>query len=563
MKTRIRSCAVLFLACIISSLSAQPGTHFLEAEDGTLTSVSVMNTNPGFSGKGYVSNITSDNSSIVFNFESNEGLFNLILGYATPNGSKGCEIVLNGTTITAMLPNVGKTFSTNSLGKVELTEGQNSLVIKRGWGWYDLDYIMLQPATAALLKTVPDSLIDASASSETRSLFRFLLYNYGKKILSGQQEESDINYIKNITGKTPAVGHFDFMDYSPSRIQFGANPAGNAEKMINWSKRTNGLVSISWHWNAPTDLINEEPDKLWWSGFYTRATTFDIQATLADTSSERYHLLLRDMDAIAVQLKKFQNEGIPVLWRPLHEASGTWFWWGAKGHEAYIKLWRLMVSRFRDYHQIHNLIWVYTTGDPQWYPGDDWVDIVSHDIYTSKGSPMSAQWEETFNQFNGKKIVTLSESGTLPVMDKVTKYGTWWSYFSLWTGDFIRSYPHNDVREAYSHSLVINAEDLPDWKNFIVSTEQHDFLPSSINVSFYPNPFNPVTTLKIVLKESSNISIEVFSVLGKSVMKMEKNGLSLGENYIRLDAGELNSGVYLVKITANSEVFVRKITLLK
>ena len=77
MKTRIRSCAVLFLACIISSLSAQPGTHFLEAEDGTLTSVSVMNTNPGFSGKGYVSNITSDNSSIVFNFESNEGLFKM------------------------------------------------------------------------------------------------------------------------------------------------------------------------------------------------------------------------------------------------------------------------------------------------------------------------------------------------------------------------------------------------------------------------------------------------------------------------------------------------------
>jgi mannan endo-1,4-beta-mannosidase len=176
---------------------------------------------------------------------------------------------------------------------------------------------------------------------------------------------------------------------------------------------------------------------------------------------------------------------------------------------------------------------------------------------------MSAQWEETFNQFNGKKIVTLSESGTLPVMDKVTKYGTWWSYFSLWTGDFIRSYPQDDVREAYLHSLVINAEDLPDWKNFIVSTEQSDFLPSSINVSFYPNPFNPITTLKIFLKTSTSISIELFSVLGKSVMKMEKHGLSLGENYIRLDAGELNSGVYLVKITANAEVFVKKITLLK
>ena len=41
------------------------------------------------------------------------------------------------------------------------------------------------------------------------------------------------------------------------------------------------------------------------------------------------------MDAIALQLKKVASNNIPVLWRPLHEAAGGWFWWGAKGAEPF------------------------------------------------------------------------------------------------------------------------------------------------------------------------------------------------------------------------------------
>ena len=68
-----------------------------------------------------------------------------------------------------------------------------------------------------------------------------------------------------------------------------------------------------------------------------------------------------------------------MLWRPLHEASGGWFWWGAHGPDPFKQLWELMFRRFTEVHELHNLIWVYTadpTAHHDWYPGDDMVDVV-------------------------------------------------------------------------------------------------------------------------------------------------------------------------------------------
>jgi len=539
---------------------AQP--YLLEAESGKLTSVQKSTTNPGFSGTGYVTGLTSDGSRIELTFSATAGLFSAFLGFATPGGAKGYEVEINGIKSSGMLPETGKTFSKAGMGKVELKTGDNTVVVKKGWGWFDVDYVLFETATIPELLPVPDTLIDGQASSQTRSLHRFLRAHYGKKILSGQQDEGDLDYVKSVTGKTPAVGHFDFMDYSPSRIQFGANPNGNTEKMIAWAKRTNGLVSISWHWNAPTDLINLPPDKLWWSGFYTRATTFDIKAVLADPGGSRYQLLLRDMDAIAVQLKKFQAAGIPVLWRPLHEAAGGWFWWGAKGSQPFIELWRLMVSRLRDHHGIHNLIWVYTTGDQSWYPGDEFVDIVSHDIYTDKGSPMSGQWDETFVHFNGKKLVTLSESGTLPVPAKIPAYGTWWSYFSLWSGDFIRKIPISEVKAVYSHPLIMNAEDLPDWKNYS-SVELPPSVPSEIRLKNYPNPFNPGTKLVISSPTSQDLKVTISDILGRTIQEMGLKRFAAGENEVILNGSSWSSGLYFVRVEGGTSTAIQKIILMR
>ena len=109
---------------------------------------------------------------------------------------------------------------------------------------------------------------------------------------------------------------------------------------------------------------------------------------------------------------------MPVIWRPLHEAQGGWFWWGAHGAENFKELWNLMYDRLTNHHGLHNLIWEFTSigvnGDEdEWYPGDDEVDIVGLDIYTQPTDNMSGQWTDAFDAYNGRKMIALSETDTV------------------------------------------------------------------------------------------------------------------------------------------------------
>jgi mannan endo-1,4-beta-mannosidase len=83
-----------------------------------------------------------------------------------------------------------------------------------------------------------------------------------------------------------------------------------------------------------------------YKAFYTKDTNFNFSYALANPSSEQHGKMLRDLDAIAAQLLKTKALDLPVLWRPLHEAWGGWFWWGAHGPDAFKQLWKLMFERF-------------------------------------------------------------------------------------------------------------------------------------------------------------------------------------------------------------------------
>ncbi len=220
------------------------------------------------------------------------------------------------------------------------------------------------------------------------------------------------------------------------------------------------MLGFCWHWNAPTNLLNTTSEP-WWSGFYTAATTFDVAAALANTNSVEYSLILRDIDAIAVQLKKVSSNNIPVLWRPLHEASGGWFWWGAKGPGPFQALWRLLFNRLTTYHNLHNLIWVLSNEDPNWYPGNDVVDIVGVDAYPSDpGDALSPNWQALKSQFDGVKLLALTEFGGVPDIERMQFFGVYWSYFSCWSGSFIETAPPATMTRIYQSPDVISLESL-------------------------------------------------------------------------------------------------------
>lgn len=223
--------------------------------------------------------------------------------------------------------------------------------------------------------------MNPDANADAVQLYDYLLSIYGSNILSGQQDLSWAEWVAEQTGKTPALVSVDLMDYSPSRVEYQGDIATTVEDAIEFAER-GGIVSVLWHWNAPVGLYDTE-EQPWWSGFYTEATDFNVATALADTTNANYTLLIRDIDAIAEELLRLQDAGVPVLWRPLHEAEGGWFWWGAQGAEPAKELWELMYDRLTNHHGLNNLIWVWNSIAADWYPNPDTVDILSADVYAT------------------------------------------------------------------------------------------------------------------------------------------------------------------------------------
>jgi mannan endo-1,4-beta-mannosidase len=194
---------------------------------------------------------------------------------------------------------------------------------------------------------------------------------------------------------------------------------------------------------------------------------------------EGHDLLVADMDAIAKELTKLKEKDIPVLWRPLHEASGGWFWWGNCSAESYIKLYREMYEKFTKEYELHNLIWVWNGQSKSWYPGDDVVDLMGDDIYPGKHKYSSQQ--SKFNNLkkttDTKMIVAMTENGCLFDPDKAVEDDAMWSYFGTWGGEFVtdsdtlnvysETYTEQDMLvKVYNHERVITRDELPDLKTY-------------------------------------------------------------------------------------------------
>ncbi len=438
----------------------------VEAESGVMAGTRVSQDRIGYSGTGYVTGFVANGAHVTLHVRAKAGLYHVRLGYSTPSGPKGFGIRINGIETSGMLEDIGSRFGSHDAGKAELRDGDNEVVIQRGWGYWDCDYIEFSTAKPPhSLRTLGAAPVDREAFAPARSLLKRLVSSYGKATLSGQYNEEDSATIERVTGQTPAIYGGDLIDYSPSRTERGANPGQTVEKMIARAK-AGQIVTVSWHWNAPSHLIdmalkgpNGEIDAHWYKGFYSNATTFDFAAALDHPESAEYQETLRDLDAIALQLKKFQKAGVAVLWRPLHEAEGKWFWWGAKGAGPFKRLWRLMFERFTQVQGLHNLLWVYSSGtDPAWYPGDDVVDVVGIDAYPADPrDPLSELWDRLLASFDGRKLLAISEFGKVPDVARMQRFGIRWSYFVSWPSDLAHSVPAETLRRLYDRSVVSNA----------------------------------------------------------------------------------------------------------
>ncbi len=444
-----------------------------EAENGVRAgTLKVESLLSGYSGKGYMAAFNNSNDKLVFSVINDlAGDYNLYLSYATlSTGAGSCTIKINNAvTVTLDLPVTGNGFAELKFARSALWQNLNTVTITPGnLKKIAIDYLRIEPVSNGVVSA---NLVTKNPSREATNLYNYLKQSYGNRIHSGAtaitSSLDEENWIFQQTGKYPALAGFDFMNHN--RNYSWEKKDDLVKNAIYWWSQ-NGMVNCHWHWRDPLK-INDAFYSMATS--YNERTNFDV-SKIADTLSVEYKAMIMDIDTVANYLRRLRDAKVPVLWRPLHESSGKWFWWGYKGADATKKLWKVMFNRLVNYHKLNNLIWIWTSDtkpdDLDWYPGDEYVDILSMDIYPANGDFGSQV--TSFNQlktdFEGRKLITLSENGSIPDPDNLVKDKAGWLWFMPWYGDYTRKSTINPItqwQKIMNHSYVITRDEMPDLKN--------------------------------------------------------------------------------------------------
>lgn len=447
---------ILGTAAAALPLPAEETAWLYEAETGTLVGQTrIVHENPDGTGRTWVGGFLQAGDALEFTVDvPAEGFYQLELCYRC-DSAKRVPVLVNGAMMGSRLLPATTGFETRGYGRIPLVAGQNILRIDTDWGYADIDYLRLTPAVSPAAFQLSATPVTPGASPEAQALFARLTRKFGGRTFAGQHEArpeapSRLGQVRRLADEAePALLGLDFIFYSP----IWDRPDGVTETALDWVRRRRGIVTLSWHWLAPIG-----PSLQVWDSFSTGKTTFDASLVFDETSAE-HRAVLRDLDRIAGELKTLRDARVPVLWRPLHEAEGRWFWWGARGPETARRLYRLMFDRFTRVHRLDNLLWVWTTTDDDgaldWYPGDDCVDIVAADLYYPPGS--RGDFFTTFDRlrelYNGRKPIALGECGVIPELTARAP----WLWFLVWDDHIARPEfnPPGSVRRAYRDSRVV------------------------------------------------------------------------------------------------------------
>jgi mannan endo-1,4-beta-mannosidase len=329
----------------------------------------------------------------------------------------------------------------------------------------------------AIAVSVATSPCTSNPTAAATKMYNFLVSKYTKKMIAGvmttqgqvQDNFAELNWVKSAAGKFPALGGWDFLHMTGKNTEWYT---GNAnlktqvtDSALAWYKR-GGLPILCWHWRDPSKqtIAFYSP-----TGSGGEKTTFDCaKAVISGTAENK--AVMTDLAFIGDQLKILKDAGIAVLWRPLHEASGKWFWWGYAGPEPFKKLWKIEFDYFVKTRGLNNMIWVFTAdqnptaGD--WYPGDDMVDCIGVDIYEEgKEHPVEdAAWNSLKKIFGDKKILCYSECGHAPDPDQAQKLAPW-SWFMTWYGHYTQGGYNTAAwwKTALANSFIITLDQMPGW----------------------------------------------------------------------------------------------------
>jgi mannan endo-1,4-beta-mannosidase len=558
-----------------------------EAEDAIVDENSIVKVaDAGASGGVYIS---MKEGSLAFKMNvASAGYYTLWTQYKQPNDKNGKiqNLSVNGTERGQISFPYTETFALlKASAKIKLSQGENTVSITKSWGWVDIDFAEITPYVETPF-SISASLVNPNASVNAKKVYGFLLENFQKKIISGvmtntvmqtdgkytpntYENQVELAWILEKSGKLPALVGLDFM-HSTGKGADGEWYKGYTKATIGLARdvyRKGGIPAYCWHWKDP--LKNVETFYSPSSG-NSPTTSFNLKNAFTDTNtcatfntgSPEYRAIIADIDTVSMYLKSLADSGVAVLWRPLHEASGKWFWWGYQGAKPCVSLYRLLFDRMTNYHKLNNLIWVWTTdeaGDAlDWYPGDDYVDIVGRDYYyyprVANHGSLVASFEKVKDIYKGKKLIALSENGSVPHPDSLKGDKAGWSYFMPWYGDYtMDGWAHDNTADDWkaimNNEYVITLDKMPGWSEYTVGS----CIPLR-NIATKRSIVNVANGKLFIRTNADGCLVELFNVQGKKIMHHTIN-LSAS-----LDIRGLTAGTYFVKVSiSNTRIISDKI----
>lgn len=359
--------------------------------------------------------------------------------------------------------------------------------------------IALTLATTALVACGPGQKQSNFSSSsmrttETENLLANLKKVSSKGIMFGHHD--DTNYgigwdgeegrsdVKSVCGDYPAVISFDL-----GHIELGDTvsldnvPFSKIRQEILSQYKRGGMSSLSWHLRNP----------LTGGDSWDVSDTTVVKSVLSGGSNhEKFTGWVSKVSAFINSLQTEDGVKVPVLFRPWHEHTGSWFWWGEKlcTPEEYKALWQMTVDILRE-DGVNNALYAYSPGsEPQdtvqylnRYPGDELVDVIGFDTYQFDRDSYIANLEKSLAIIDsiGKvhnKIIAITETGYEGIPDS-----KWWTgtllpaiekypiaYVLVWRNarervtHFYAPYPGqisaDDFAEFYKHPKTLFAADV-------------------------------------------------------------------------------------------------------
>lgn len=590
------ACLLMFLLTA-TTVQASSALCSMECENAQLTTDLIVTTSiygqakPGYSGNGFV--WMQNSGTLTFEVSVPEtGMYSISTRYMQELSSDGRlqYLSINGANKGSFMLPYTTEWKDFSFGIHKLSKGSNTIQIKAGWGFAYFDTLTVDYAQLDSLEVQP-TLTDEQASYETQLLMNYLTDVYGDYIISGQQEiygggndgnyELEFDWIYNLTGKYPAIRGFDFMNYNPL---YGWED-GTTDRIIDWVNQKNGIATGCWHINVPRDFTSYTLGEFvdWKQATYKPTETNFNTANAVIPGTKEYEYVMLTIEDLAEQLLILQDNNVPIIFRPYHEAEGNgglngegaWFWWASAGANVYKQLWEMLYTELTQTYGLHNLIWTYNSyvysTSPAWYPGDDMVDIVGYDKYNTiynrydglSGVPNEDAITTIFYQLvdlsNGSKMVAMTENDTIPSVGNLVEEKSGWLYFCPWYGEHLMSsafnYPET-LTELYQSDYVITLDELPNLKD---PTPSSSITPSYVEFDKYTsvsngiaitmnmngNTLNAIKLGPTLLSSSSDYTIDGNQlVLYRSFLSQ----LALGEHHITFDFNKGSDPVLKVKV---------------